>query len=71
MVEKKIVPQHSQEAKLIPARLAIRILDVAIEMGATYSEIRKACEVVPSVLETETSPTMIAVGCGEREIGVD
>lgn len=70
-MKKKIVPQHSQEAKHIPARLAIRFLDVAIEMGATYGEIRKACEEVPLLLEEATSPKMIAVGCGEREIGVD
>lgn len=70
-MKKKTIPQHSPEAKHIPMRLAIRFLDVAIEMGATYGEIRKACDAVPSLLERATSPTMIAVGIGEREIGID
>lgn len=70
-MEKKTVPQTSNEAKQVPMRLAIRFLDVSIEMGATYGEIRKACELVPSLLENITSPTTIAVGVGEREIGVD
>lgn len=69
MLKKQIVPRTSPEAKQLVCSLAIQMLDLAIECGATYFEIRKACEQVLDLMEKDTSPRFIAVGEGLREIG--
>ena len=69
-MKKKVVDTFSPEAKRLSASLAVAILDLAIESGATYQEIIDACGKVVAWLPTQTRPAYVPVGLALREVGI-
>lgn len=56
----------STHSSRISAELAIALLDLAIDSGATYAEIEDACKLVPELMMHSTAPTVIYDAFGKR-----
>ena len=59
-------PDHA--SNVIHRTLAVKMLEIAIESGATYGEIRRACYEFLEFLENGTKPEFACNVYGERDI---